>query len=176
VVPTSYPSLPLSLPFLPFCFLLQGTLSHLAPESLLHGHISSKSDVYAYGITLFELFTGGQAYQGVCAFMCMHVQVCRCACACARACTRMHACHSDGWHAACFVTSAYGWGNEVPGCPALCLFVCLPVCLQASLARWWGTRLLCRACGPPCPPSPLLTSWLSWRTAGTPTLTKGEAW
>lgn len=42
----------------------QGTMSHMAPEALLHGHISKAADVYAYGITLWELFTGGQAYQG----------------------------------------------------------------------------------------------------------------
>jgi hypothetical protein len=44
--------------------LLQGTMSHMAPEALLHGRISKAGDVYAYGITLWELFTGGQAYQG----------------------------------------------------------------------------------------------------------------
>jgi serine/threonine protein kinase len=44
---------------------LQGTMSHLAPEALLHGHISKAADVYAMGVTLWELFTGGQAYQGV---------------------------------------------------------------------------------------------------------------
>jgi serine/threonine protein kinase len=46
------------------CCVLQGTMSHLAPEALLHGHISKAADVYAMGITLWELFTGGQAYQG----------------------------------------------------------------------------------------------------------------
>jgi serine/threonine protein kinase len=44
--------------------LLQGTMSHMAPEALLHGRISKAGDVYAYGITLWELLTGGQAYQG----------------------------------------------------------------------------------------------------------------
>jgi hypothetical protein len=44
--------------------LLQGTMSHMAPEALLQGRISKAGDVYAYGITLWELFTGGQAYQG----------------------------------------------------------------------------------------------------------------
>jgi heme/copper-type cytochrome/quinol oxidase subunit 3 len=44
--------------------LLQGTMSHMAPEALLHGCISKAADVYAYGVTLWELFTGGQAYQG----------------------------------------------------------------------------------------------------------------
>jgi serine/threonine protein kinase len=44
--------------------LLQGTMSHMAPEALLHGRISKAGDVYAFGISLWELFTGGQAYQG----------------------------------------------------------------------------------------------------------------
>lgn len=44
----------------------QGTLSHMSPEALVHGHISKAADVYAFGITLWELFTGGQAYQGEC--------------------------------------------------------------------------------------------------------------
>ena len=43
---------------------LQGTMSHMAPEALLHGHISKAADMYSFGITLWELFTGGQPYQG----------------------------------------------------------------------------------------------------------------
>ncbi|WIA39118.1 hypothetical protein OEZ86_005253 [Tetradesmus obliquus] len=43
----------------------QGTMSHMAPEALLHGRISKAGDVYAFGISLWELFTGGQAYQGI---------------------------------------------------------------------------------------------------------------
>lgn len=39
-------------------------MSHMAPEALLHGRISKAGDVYSFGITLWELFTGGQAYQG----------------------------------------------------------------------------------------------------------------
>ncbi|PNH11049.1 putative serine/threonine-protein kinase, partial [Tetrabaena socialis] len=42
-----------------------GTLSHVAPELLLHGHISRHVDTYAFGILLHELFTGGRAYSGV---------------------------------------------------------------------------------------------------------------
>lgn len=42
----------------------QGTMSHMAPEALLRGHISKKADVYSYGITLWELFTGCHAYHG----------------------------------------------------------------------------------------------------------------
>ncbi|GLC33295.1 hypothetical protein PLESTB_000349600 [Pleodorina starrii] len=43
----------------------QGTLTHMAPEVLLHGQMSKAADVYAFGITLWEMFTGGLPYQGV---------------------------------------------------------------------------------------------------------------
>ncbi|KAI8468110.1 MAG: kinase-like domain-containing protein [Monoraphidium minutum] len=43
----------------------QGTMSHMAPEALLHGRISKAGDVYSFGVTLWELFTAGSAYQGV---------------------------------------------------------------------------------------------------------------
>ncbi|EFJ42183.1 hypothetical protein VOLCADRAFT_107375 [Volvox carteri f. nagariensis] len=42
----------------------QGSLTHMAPEVMLQGHISRPADVYAFGITLWEIFTGGQAYRG----------------------------------------------------------------------------------------------------------------
>ena len=42
----------------------QGTLTHMAPELLLHGHISKRGDVYAFGILLWELFTGEKAFRG----------------------------------------------------------------------------------------------------------------
>eukprot|EP00878_Enallax_costatus_P015326 GHUV01016052.1.p1 GENE.GHUV01016052.1~~GHUV01016052.1.p1 ORF type:complete len:281 (+),score=98.67 GHUV01016052.1:286-1128(+) len=41
-----------------------GTLTHMAPELLLHGHASKSSDVYAYGILLWELATGRRPYSG----------------------------------------------------------------------------------------------------------------
>jgi hypothetical protein len=44
--------------------LLQGTMSHMAPEALLRGHISKAADVYSFGVTLWELFTGCHAYHG----------------------------------------------------------------------------------------------------------------
>ncbi len=47
------------------CCPLQGTMTHMAPEVLLHGKISRASDVYAFGILLWELITGGHAYRGV---------------------------------------------------------------------------------------------------------------
>ena len=37
----------------------------MAPELLLHGHVSKASDVYAFGILLWELMTGRRAFAGV---------------------------------------------------------------------------------------------------------------
>ncbi|GFH30023.1 putative serine/threonine-protein kinase pats1, partial [Haematococcus lacustris] len=37
--------------------VVQGTLSHMAPETLLHGHLGPPADVYAFGIMLWELMT-----------------------------------------------------------------------------------------------------------------------
>jgi serine/threonine protein kinase len=42
----------------------QGTMTHMAPETLLRGHISRASDAYAFGILLWELLTGQSAYSG----------------------------------------------------------------------------------------------------------------
>ncbi len=44
--------------------VLQGTMSHMAPELLAHGRASKASDVYAFGIMLWELATGGRAFAG----------------------------------------------------------------------------------------------------------------
>jgi serine/threonine protein kinase len=46
-------------------FCLQGTPTHMAPELLISGHVSKASDVYAYGILLYEIITGRRAYAGV---------------------------------------------------------------------------------------------------------------
>lgn len=40
-------------------------MTHMAPETLMHGRISPASDVFAFGILLFELYTGENAYKGV---------------------------------------------------------------------------------------------------------------
>ncbi|KAI8466064.1 MAG: hypothetical protein J3K34DRAFT_524825 [Monoraphidium minutum] len=45
--------------------LFQGTMTHMAPETLDLGRISRASDVYAFGILLYELFTGDGAFRGV---------------------------------------------------------------------------------------------------------------
>lgn len=36
-----------------------------APEILIKGHISSKSDVYAFGMVLWELYTGQKVFKGI---------------------------------------------------------------------------------------------------------------
>jgi serine/threonine protein kinase len=43
---------------------LQGTLTHMAPEVLLQGHMSKAADVYAFGICLWELTGSGKAFAG----------------------------------------------------------------------------------------------------------------
>ncbi|GAX77878.1 hypothetical protein CEUSTIGMA_g5320.t1 [Chlamydomonas eustigma] len=45
------------------CF--QGTLTHMAPEMLLSGHQSKAADVYSFGITLWELWTGSRPFSGL---------------------------------------------------------------------------------------------------------------
>jgi serine/threonine protein kinase len=43
---------------------MQGTLTHMAPELLLHRRASKASDVYAFAILLWELYTARRAFQG----------------------------------------------------------------------------------------------------------------
>lgn len=44
---------------------IQGTPTHMSPELFMAGHISKASDVFAYGILLYEVITGRRAYAGV---------------------------------------------------------------------------------------------------------------
>ncbi|KXZ44771.1 hypothetical protein GPECTOR_62g886 [Gonium pectorale] len=41
-----------------------GTITHMAPEVLLHGKVSKASDVYAFAILMWEAYTAGQAFKG----------------------------------------------------------------------------------------------------------------
>ena len=41
-----------------------GTVSSCAPEVLMDGHITPRSDVYSYGVMLWELWAGKRAWQG----------------------------------------------------------------------------------------------------------------
>jgi serine/threonine protein kinase len=45
--------------------VFQGTLGYMAPEILLHGKLSFASDIFAFGIMLYEMYTGTQAYLGL---------------------------------------------------------------------------------------------------------------
>eukprot|EP00775_Hariotina_reticulata_P006812 gene6812-7028_t len=42
-----------------------GTVSHMAPEQLRLGRLSPACDVYAFGIMMWELYTGQVAFQGM---------------------------------------------------------------------------------------------------------------
>ena len=42
---------------------IKGTPTHMAPEVLLEGKQSKAADMYAFGITLWELFTSSHPYQ-----------------------------------------------------------------------------------------------------------------
>jgi serine/threonine-protein kinase len=44
--------------------LMMGTVAYCAPEQISKGHADQRSDVYAAGIVLFELLTGGPPYKG----------------------------------------------------------------------------------------------------------------
>lgn len=54
---------PTPQPLAPLC--AQGTPTHMSPELFMAGHVSKASDVYAYGILLYEIITGQRAYAGV---------------------------------------------------------------------------------------------------------------
>jgi serine/threonine protein kinase len=84
------------------CHALQGTLTHMAPEHLMLGRCSKASDVYAFGILLWEVATGGKAFAGVltaahtcpCGARHHHYTLCQQApCAFSDSSTQVHAAH-----------------------------------------------------------------------------------
>ena len=55
----------LTLPAVPhLSHTYQGTLTHMSPELLLHGRMSKAADVYAFGITMWELYSADSAFAG----------------------------------------------------------------------------------------------------------------
>ncbi|KAF8066284.1 Gucy1b1 [Scenedesmus sp. PABB004] len=43
----------------------QGTMTHMAPEIMIKGHISKAADVYALGMVLWELYTAKHVFRGI---------------------------------------------------------------------------------------------------------------
>ncbi|KXZ51145.1 hypothetical protein GPECTOR_13g632 [Gonium pectorale] len=54
-----------------------GTSSHLAPEVWAEGHLSQQADVYAFGVTLWELATGEKPWRGLRAGRILHAVMLR---------------------------------------------------------------------------------------------------
>jgi len=57
--------------------VLMGTVAYLSPELVLHGTADARSDVYAAGITLFEMLTGAQPFTGEVPIQVAHQHVTR---------------------------------------------------------------------------------------------------
>jgi len=57
--------------------VLMGTVAYLSPELVLHGTADARSDVYAAGITLFEMLTGSQPFTGEVPIQVAHQHVTR---------------------------------------------------------------------------------------------------
>jgi len=71
---------------------------HMSPEVLLEGRVSKAADVYAFGITMWELFTAGYAYKGVksiqaslcCPVNNVHLHTHACGCTCMHNCAHTY--------------------------------------------------------------------------------------
>ena len=45
--------------------VIQGTRTYISPEAILRKHLNEQTDVYSFGVTLFELATGVPAFAGL---------------------------------------------------------------------------------------------------------------
>lgn len=40
-------------------------MTHMAPEIMLQGRVSKAADVYAFGVMLWEMFSGARPFEGI---------------------------------------------------------------------------------------------------------------
>lgn len=52
-----------------------GSPAYMAPEQVLHGQVSPRTDLYALGCVLYEMLTGGQVFDGDTSYVLMHSHV-----------------------------------------------------------------------------------------------------